>query len=45
MGEYHKGDFIWLDGEHTHQPFTKEGCVCLTVSSVSILYERCESVV
>lgn len=31
MGTYHKGDFIWLDGEHTHQPITKEGCLCLTV--------------
>ncbi len=33
MGEYHQGDFIWLDGKHTHQPVSKEGCVCLIVSS------------
>ena len=40
MGEYHKGDFIWLDGEHTHQPFTKEGCVCLTVSSDALYFTK-----
>ncbi|MCW8334207.1 ChrR family anti-sigma-E factor [Vibrio paucivorans] len=33
MGRYQTGDFIWLDGEHTHSPVTEEGCVCLTVSS------------
>ena len=40
MGEYHKGDFIWLNGEHTHQPFTKEGCVCLTVSSDALYFTK-----
>ena len=36
MGEYHKGDFIWLDGNHTHNPVTEDGCLCLTVSSDSL---------
>ncbi|QYK14329.1 ChrR family anti-sigma-E factor [Shewanella rhizosphaerae] len=40
MGEYRKGDFIWLDGQHTHQPVTEEGCVCLTVSSDAIRFTQ-----
>ena len=40
MGEYHKGDFMWLNGEHTHQPVTQEGCVCLTVSSDAIHFTQ-----
>ena len=40
MGVYSKGDFIWLDGEHTHQPATKEGCVCLTVSSDALYFTK-----
>ncbi|WP_047047795.1 ChrR family anti-sigma-E factor [Vibrio mexicanus] len=33
MGTYKEGDFVWLNGEHTHNPVSEEGCVCLTVSS------------
>ncbi|MDG3084882.1 ChrR family anti-sigma-E factor [Vibrio hannami] len=40
MGHYQAGDFIWLDGEHTHTPATKEGCVCLTVSSDAIHFTQ-----
>jgi putative transcriptional regulator len=40
MGVYNKGDFIWLDGNHTHQPATKEGCVCLTVSSDALYFTK-----
>lgn len=40
MGQYHKGDFMWLDGEHTHNPVTAEGCVCLTVSSNSLHFTQ-----
>ncbi|WP_394205663.1 ChrR family anti-sigma-E factor [Shewanella waksmanii] len=40
MGHYGVGDFIWLDGEHTHQPITQEGCVCLTVSSDAIHFTQ-----
>ncbi|PTP38069.1 transcriptional regulator [Vibrio splendidus] len=40
MGVYNKGDFIWLDGGHTHQPATKEGCVCLTVSSDALYFTK-----
>ncbi|WP_299797090.1 ChrR family anti-sigma-E factor [uncultured Shewanella sp.] len=40
MGTYHAGDFIWLDGNHTHQPVTKTGCVCLTVSNDAIHFTK-----
>ncbi|QYJ84935.1 ChrR family anti-sigma-E factor [Shewanella mesophila] len=40
MGSYREGDFMWLDGDHTHQPVTKEGCVCLTVSSDAIHFTQ-----
>ncbi|MEZ9780163.1 ChrR family anti-sigma-E factor [Vibrio cyclitrophicus] len=40
IGVYNKGDFIWLDGNHTHQPATKEGCVCLTVSSDALYFTK-----
>jgi putative transcriptional regulator len=40
MGSYHEGDFLWLDGEHTHHPVTEEGCVCLTVSSDAIHFTQ-----
>lgn len=40
MGVYNKGDFIWLDGDHSHQPATKEGCVCLTVSSDALYFTK-----
>ena len=36
MGDYVPGDFILLDGEHNHQPETKEGCLCFTVVSDSL---------
>ena len=32
MGEYFPGDFIMLDGEHTHHPVSDKGCLCFTVS-------------
>ncbi len=31
MGEYHRGDFIWLTGEHEHQPISEKGCLCYAV--------------
>jgi len=40
MGTYYAGDFIWLDGNHTHQPVTKTGCVCLTVSNDAIHFTK-----
>jgi len=40
MGEYQRGDFIWLDGEHTHNPISEQGCVCLTVSSDALHFTQ-----
>lgn len=40
MGCYQAGDFIWLDGNHTHSPITEEGCVCFTVSSDAIHFTQ-----
>ncbi|MGB5445329.1 MAG: ChrR family anti-sigma-E factor [Psychromonas sp.] len=35
-GVYHKGDFIWLDNQVEHAPFTKEGCLCYTVQDAPL---------
>ncbi|WP_299006493.1 ChrR family anti-sigma-E factor [uncultured Shewanella sp.] len=40
MGTYQAGDFIWLNDEHTHQPVSKSGCVCLTVSSDALKFTQ-----
>ena len=32
-GVYVKGDFMMLDGSHTHQPISKDGCLCYTVAN------------
>ena len=40
MGRYQKGDFIWLDKDHTHSPITQEGCVCLTLVSDSLYFTQ-----
>ena len=40
MGTYNQGDFIWLDGKHTHNPITESGCLCLTVSSDSLHFTQ-----
>lgn len=31
LGEYQRGDFIWLSGEHEHQPVSEKGCLCFAV--------------
>lgn len=40
MGHYRKGDFIWLDGQHKHQPKTENGCLCYTVVSDSLHFSQ-----
>ncbi|WP_372881262.1 ChrR family anti-sigma-E factor [Psychromonas sp.] len=37
-GEYHKGDFIWLDNQVEHAPFTREGCLCYTVQDAPLQF-------
>jgi putative transcriptional regulator len=40
LGHYHKGDFIVLDQNHTHQPVTPEGCLCLAVVSDPLCFTK-----
>lgn len=40
MGSYGVGDFMWLNGEHKHQPETVEGCLCYTVVSDSLHFSH-----
>jgi putative transcriptional regulator len=39
-GEYVPGDFILLDGKHNHTPKTKEGCLCFTVVSSALYFNK-----
>ncbi|AWB65404.1 transcriptional regulator [Saccharobesus litoralis] len=40
LGKYSKGDFIWLDKSHEHQPYTKDGCLCLTVADDALHFTQ-----
>jgi len=40
MGTYTKGDFIWLTNNHTHTPYTKESCLCLTVADDALQFTQ-----
>jgi len=40
MGYYQAGDFIWLDGQHTHSPVTSNGCLCYTVSDDALQFTK-----
>lgn len=35
-GKYERGDFIWLEGDHQHSPYTKEGCLCYAVQNAPL---------
>jgi putative transcriptional regulator len=39
-GEYVPGDFILLDGKHNHTPMTKDGCLCFTVVSSALYFNK-----
>lgn len=39
-GDYVAGDFMWLDGRHNHTPITKEGCLCYTVVSSALHFNK-----
>ena len=39
-GEYVKGDFILLDGKHTHQPISEKGCLCFTVANDALQFTQ-----
>ena len=37
---YVPGDFIWQDGSHQHTPLTKDGCLCFTVVSSALHFNK-----
>lgn len=39
-GEYVKGDFIMLDGTHTHNPTSAKGCLCYTVANDALHFTQ-----
>jgi len=39
-GHYVPGDFIWQDGRHQHTPITKDGCLCFTVVSSALHFNK-----
>ncbi|GAA5134634.1 ChrR family anti-sigma-E factor [Thalassotalea piscium] len=39
-GEYVKGDFIMRDSSHQHQPISKNGCLCYTVSNAPLHFTQ-----
>lgn len=39
-GEYVKGDFIMLDGNHTHNPTSDKGCLCYTVANDALHFTQ-----
>jgi len=38
QGVYNKGDFIWLDNDLKHTPFTQEGCLCYAVQDAPLRF-------
>jgi putative transcriptional regulator len=40
LGTYNKGDFIWLSGEHHHQPVTEKGCLCYAVVTDALHFNQ-----
>ena len=39
-GNYVAGDFIWLNGTHTHSPETQLGCLCYTVANDALHFTQ-----
>lgn len=39
-GRYVKGDFIMLDGKHTHTPISNDGCLCYTVANDALHFTQ-----
>jgi putative transcriptional regulator len=39
-GIYVKGDFIMLDGNHTHRPVSDSGCLCYTVANDALHFTQ-----
>ena len=39
-GEYVKGDFIMLGGDHEHHPISSKGCLCYTVANDALHFTQ-----
>lgn len=39
-GDYVKGDFIMLEGEHQHNPVSEKGCLCFTVANAPLHFTQ-----
>ncbi len=39
-GQYVKGDFIMLNGDHQHHPISPEGCLCYTVANDALHFTQ-----
>jgi putative transcriptional regulator len=39
-GEYVKGDFIMLSGDHQHHPISSKGCLCYTVANDALHFTQ-----
>ncbi len=39
-GEYVKGDFIMLSGDHQHHPVSSKGCLCYTVANDALHFTQ-----
>jgi putative transcriptional regulator len=39
-GEYVKGDFIMLGGDHQHHPISSKGCLCFTVANDALHFTQ-----
>ncbi|MBQ4846817.1 ChrR family anti-sigma-E factor [Pseudoalteromonas sp. MMG005] len=39
-GTYVAGDFIWLDGRHSHTPRTENGCLCFTLVNSALHFNK-----
>lgn len=39
-GDYHKGDFIMLDGTFKHNPMSEKGCLCYTVANDALHFTQ-----
>jgi putative transcriptional regulator len=39
-GKYTAGDFIWLDGRHSHTPKTETGCLCFTLANSALHFNK-----
>jgi len=40
LGSYEAGDFIYLSQQHSHTPYTENGCLCYTVVDAALHFKQ-----